>query len=158
RRGAAGNGGGGGLMEPLGDAIREELRRAGADAGAAADVATAWPAAVGEVIARNAWPMRTQADGTLVVHVRDSVWGFELTQRAGEIAERLPGRPPLRFLPGPLPDPAPAPQPATRVEPTAEQVREAASLAAPIDDPNLRESVAKAIRASLARRPDDRSV
>ena len=145
-------------MEPLGDAIREELRRAGAEAGAASDVAAAWVAVVGEEIARNAWPMRTQADGTLVVHVRDSVWGFELTQRAAEISPRLPGRPTLRFLPGPLPEPTPGRPAATPVEPTPEQASEAASLAAPIDDPNLRESVAKAIRAALARRPDDRSV
>jgi hypothetical protein len=44
------------------------------------------------------------------------------------------------------------------VEPTPEQAREAADLAAAIDDPNLRESVAKAIKASLARDPDGRSV
>ena len=80
-------------MEPLGDQIRAELSRVGADSGAAGDSVLAWPAAVGEEIARNAWPARTQPDGTLVVHVRDAIWGFELTQRAGEIAERLPGRP-----------------------------------------------------------------
>ena len=92
------------------------------------------------------------------MHVRDSIWGFELTQRATEIAERLPGRPRLRFVPGPLPDTVPEGSPEPRVEATAEQAREAAELAAGIEDPNLREYVAKAIKAALARAPADRSV
>jgi hypothetical protein len=113
---------------------------------------------VGEEIARNAWPARTQPDGTLVVHVRDSVWGFELTQRAGEIAGRLPGRPRLRFVPGPLPDAAPEPASPELLEATTEQAREAAALTSEIADPELREYVAKAIKMALARTPDDRSV
>ena len=144
-------------MEPLGEAIRSELRRVGADSGAG-DVATAWPAVVGEEIARHAWPARTQPDGTLVVHVRDSIWGFELTQRAGEISNRLPGGPRLRFVPGPLPDTTPEPAPMPATEATPEQAREAATLTAGIEDPDLRESVAKAIKSALARAPDDRSV
>jgi hypothetical protein len=144
-------------MERLGDEVRSELRRVGADSGAG-DVVTAWPEAVGDEIARNAWPARTNPDGTLVVHVRDSIWGFELTQRAGEISERLPGRPRLRFVPGPLPDIASEPAPPPVLEASPEQAREAAELVAGIDDPELRESVAKAIKVALARASDDRSV
>ena len=144
-------------MEPLGEQIRAELSRVGADSGAG-DAVSVWPAAVGEEIARNAWPARTQPDGTLVVHVRDAIWGFELTQRAAEISERLPGRPRLRFTPGPLPDASPEASPAPSVEPSPEQEREAAAIAAGIADPNLRESVAKAIKAALVRAPHDRSV
>jgi hypothetical protein len=144
-------------MEPLGEQIRFELRRVGADSGAG-DVVSAWPAAVGEEIARHAWPARTQPDGTLVVHVRDSVWGFELTQRAAEISGRLPGRPRLRFVSGPLPDTSPETSPPPPPEATPEQAREAAALTAGIEDQNLRESVAKAIKSALARAPDDRSV
>jgi Dna[CI] antecedent DciA-like protein len=144
-------------MEPLGDQIRAELSRVGADS-SAGDAVTAWPSAVGEEIARNAWPARTQPDGTVVVHVRDAIWGFELTQRAAEISERLPGRPRLRFVPGPLPDAVPEEAPEPRIEATPEQAREAAKLAAGIEDPDLREYVAKAIKAALARPPDDRSV
>jgi hypothetical protein len=144
-------------MEPVGDQIRAELRRVGADSGAG-DAVTAWPAAVGEEIANNAWPARTQPDGTLVVHVRDAIWGFELTQRAGEISGRLPGRPRLRFVPGPLPEATREGAPAARVEPSPEQAREAAELTAGIEDRNLRESVAKAIKIALARASDDRSV
>jgi hypothetical protein len=144
-------------MEPVGDQIRAELRRVGADSGAS-DAVSAWPAAVGEEIARHAWPARTQPDGTLVVHVRDSIWSFELTQRASEISDRLPGGPRLRFVPGPLPDAAPAAPPAPPAEATPEQAREAASLAAGIEDRELRESVAKAIKAALARASNGRSV
>jgi hypothetical protein len=144
-------------VEPLGDQIRAELSRVGADSGAGGAV-TAWSKAVGEEIARNAWPARTQPDGTLVVHVRDAIWGFELTQRAAEISERLPGRPRLRFTPGPLPETASGPPPAPRPEASPEQVREASALTAGIADPNLRESVAKAIKAALVRTPNDRPV
>ena len=144
-------------MEPLGEQIRAELQRVGADSGAG-DAVTVWPSAVGEEIARNAWPARTQPDGTLVVHVRDAIWGFELTQRAGEISARLPGRPRLRFTLGPLPDAAPEPPSEPRVEASPEHAREAAALVAGIEDPNLRESVAKVIKAALARAPDGRSV
>jgi hypothetical protein len=145
-------------LDQIGEQIRAELTRVGADSGAAGDAVTAWPAAVGEEIARNAWPARTQPDGTLVVHVRDAIWGFELTQRAAEISERLPGRPRLRFTPGPLPDTSSEPSPAPPVEASPEQAREAASLAAGIVDPDLRESVAKAIKAALARTRPDRPV
>jgi Dna[CI] antecedent, DciA len=144
-------------MEPLGEQVRAELRRVGADSGAG-DAATAWPRAVGDEIARNAWPARTQPDGTLVVHVRDAVWGFELTQRAGEISARLPGSPRLRFTPGPLPDTAPEPPAHPPPEASPEHAREAAALAAGIEDPDLRESVVKVIKAALARSPDDRSI
>jgi hypothetical protein len=144
-------------VEPVGEQIRAELSRVGADSGAG-DAVTAWPAAVGEEIARHAWPARTQPDGTLVVHVRDAIWGFELTQRATEISERLPGRPRLRFTPGPLPDAAAEPSPATRVEASPEQEREAAEIVAGIEDPELRESVAKVIKVALARGRNDRSV
>jgi len=144
-------------VEPVGDQIRAELSRFGADSGVG-DAVTAWPAAVGNEIARHAWPARTQPDGTLVVHVRDAIWGFELTQRAGEISDRLPGRPRLRFTPGPLPEAPSQPLPAPPIEASPEQARTAAELTAGIADQNLRESVAKAIKAALVRAPDDRPV
>jgi Dna[CI] antecedent DciA-like protein len=144
-------------MDRIGEQIRAELSRVGADSGAG-DAVTAWPAAVGDEIARNAWPARTQPDGTLVVHVRDAIWGFELTQRAAEISGRLPGRPRLRFTPGPLPETTAESPPPRSAEASPEQAREAAAITAEIADPDLRESVAKAIKAALARAPDDRPV
>ena len=145
-------------MEPVGEGIREELRRLGADSSAGVDQNDAWLAAVGPEIARNAWPARMQADGTLVVHVRDAIWGFELSQQAPEIAARLPGRPRLRFVPGPLPEEAPEKPPVAPPEPTPEEVREVEEMTASIDDRDLRESVAKVIKAALVRPPHDRSI
>ncbi len=120
------------------------------------EVLEAWPAAVGPEIARNAWPARFQRDGTLIVHTQDSVWSFELGQRAAEISERLPGKPSLKFVPGPLPelgaDPTPAtPQGSPSV--TVDQQERAAAWASGIEDAELREIVAKAAALSLARRP-----
>lgn len=118
------------------------------------DVVAAWPAAVGEEIARNAWPARFQRDRTLIVHTRDAIWGFELGHRAAEISSRLPGKPALKFVPGPLPEPGAEPPQATpeRSPPaTLEQVKEAARWASVIDDEELRALVARAAAASLAR-------
>jgi hypothetical protein len=118
----------------------------------------AWQEAVGEGIARNAWPSRVARDGTLHVHTADSVWAFELGQRAPEIAERL-GVPAVRFAPGPLPEPgAEAPEEAARraVEPGPWERAAGAEIAAPIEDQELRALVARAVAASLARAADDR--
>lgn len=145
-------------MEPLGDDLRRELRSLGPNA-AISETVEAWPAAVGAEIARNAWPARFQRDGTLVVHARDAVWAFELGHRAAEISGRLPGSPPLRFVPGPLPEPgAPAAEDAVREAPeaTVEERRQAAEWAASIEDEELREAVARAAAASLAARPGSR--
>ena len=114
----------------------------------------AWEAAVGPEIARNAWPARFQRDGTLIVHTKDAVWGFELQHRAAEIRERLPEKPALKFVPGPLPEPGSEPTPATpQGSPpiTLEQQRQAHEWASEIDDPDLRKLVEKAARSSLAR-------
>jgi hypothetical protein len=115
-----------------------------------------WPGAVGDAIARNAWPARIAKDGTVHVSTADSVWAFELGQQAAAIAERL-DVPRVRFAPGPLPeaqeDPA---QPA--LEPTLEEVELARALATAITDESLRESVQKAVRLSLARERRDRPV
>jgi hypothetical protein len=119
-------------------------------------VLEAWEAAVGPEIAQNAWPARFQRDGTLIVHTRDAVWGFELGQRAAEITERLPAKPALKFVPGPLPELGNEPTQATPVGSppvTLEQQERAAEWAANIEDEDLRNLVAKAAALSLARRP-----
>src|SRR3954465_4636063 len=77
-------------VDPLGSEIRAELRRFGPQAGMA-ELVERWPAVVGDAIARNAWPARISRDGTVQVHTADSVWAFELGQRAAEMAERLGG-------------------------------------------------------------------
>jgi len=115
-----------------------------------------WPEAVGEAIARNAWPARIARDGTVHVNAADSVWAFELGQRAREIADRL-GVEKVRFAPGPLPEPDP-PAPEPGVPPTPEEDERAAAIASSIEDENLRESVQKAVRLGLAQERRNRSV
>jgi hypothetical protein len=115
-----------------------------------------WPAAVGEAIARQAWPARIGKDGTVHVSTADSIWAFELGQQAREISERL-GVTRLRFTPGPVPqaddEAGPAP-----LEPTPQEEELARALATAIADEMLRESVQKAVRLSLARERRDRPV
>jgi hypothetical protein len=152
-------------MERIGDEVRRELGRFGT-AGAMTDLVAAWPGAVGETVAANAWPARVARDGTLHVNAASSTWAFELQQLEGEISERLraalgdgaPRR--LRFAPGPLPEPPPPDETEARKpppEPTLEQARAAHELAAGIASENLRKTVEKAARMSLASAADDRS-
>ncbi len=129
-------------------------------------IVSAWPGAVGEEVARNAWPARVARDGTLHVHTSSSVWAFELGQLAPRIVERLAAElgeqapKTLRFVQGHLPEAPPAAGGATRREtpvPSPEALAAAASLAAAIDDEELRERVARAAALGLARTPDGRS-
>jgi len=132
--------------------VRAELGRFGPQAGMV-DLVERWPAAVGPQIARFAWPSRIARDGTIHVATADSVWAFELGQRAEEISARLGGAR-LRFAPGPLPDPDPEPPPAA-VAPTPEDDRLAAELAGVVRDEKLRETVQKALSFALARGRSD---
>jgi Dna[CI] antecedent, DciA len=114
------------------------------------DLADRWPAAVGEAIARNAWPSRVGRDGTVHVNTTDSAWAFELAQQATAIAGRL-GVPAVRFAPGPLAGGEDARPPAGVALPSAEQSRAATEIAAAIEDESLREKVQKAVSLGLAR-------
>lgn len=143
-------------MEPLGSEIRAEFSRFGPQAGIA-EVVERWPAAVGEAIARNAWPARIARDGTVHIHTADSVWAFELGQRAADLAASL-GVGSLRFAPGPLPEPAEDPAPPTRITPSPEDEERARALASSIDDEKLRKSVQKAVSLSLARARNSPSI
>src|SRR3954470_17626493 len=128
-------------MDRLGDAVRRELGRFGTS-GEMADLVGAWPEAVGETVARNAWPARLARDGTLHVNAGSSAWAFELQQLESEIVGRLrevlgeaaPGR--LRVVPGRLPEPFVPPE-ERRAPPlpeaTLEQAREARGWAAEIE-------------------------
>jgi hypothetical protein len=152
--------------ERIGDDVRREFGRFG-PAGAIADVVAAWPDAVGDQIAQNAWPARIARDGTLHVATSSSAWAFELGMLEDDIRGRLAdalgaGAPSkLRFAPGPLPEPdvperdsAAAPPPAV----THQHEQAGEELAAQISDENLRKVVARAAAASLARPRDDRPI
>jgi hypothetical protein len=147
-------------MDRLGDGLDRELGRlGGAEAPVAAALVTRWPELVGEQIARNAFPARVARDGTLHVNTSSSSWAFELTQLRATILERLQaelgGAAPkgLRFAPGPLPEPG-TPDPKTVAPPppvpSPEHREQAAEAASAIEDPELRELVARAAAQSLA--------
>ena len=146
-------------MERIRSAVQSELGRFGPAAGMA-DAVAAWPAAVGDAIARNAWPARIGRDGTLFVNTADAVWAFELQHRAEEIAARA-GVERIRFIPGPVPQPSTetGPEAAARpLEPTEQDRLQAAAITEGIEDPELRETVARAVAASLARAASGRPV
>lgn len=157
-------------MERIGDSVGRELARSGGDAGAAlAEITSVWPQAVGEAVSRQAWPLRIARDGTLHVATASSTWAFELDRLAPEIHERLaalagefaPAK--LRFRVGPIPEPAALPQasdatPGELFQVTSEAASEAAELVAEIEDPELRQIVARAARASLTRARSDRDI
>jgi hypothetical protein len=145
-------------LHPIEQEIRRELARFGPAAGLG-EVVEAWPECVGEGIAANAWPARIARDGTLHVATSSSAWAFELTQLAESIQERLaehlgadaPAS--IRFAPGPLPERGPPPvETSERTVPKVSEAdrEEAARIAQAIEDPDLREAVAKAAEASLA--------
>jgi hypothetical protein len=151
-------------MEKLDGVLRRELGRFAPDhmgvGGDMVAIVRAWPGAVGETVARNAWPTRLARDGTLHVNASSSTWAFELGRLAEAILEQLRAElgdaapPALRFAPGPVPEPvAPQPDEASPAAPEidAEDRLEAAALAAAIEDEELRELVSRAAAASLAR-------
>jgi predicted nucleic acid-binding Zn ribbon protein len=147
------------VMEPLGADVRRELSRFGPAAGMS-DLVTAWPAAVGDGIARNAWPARLSRDGTLHVATRSSAWAFELAQLEPQLLDRVraevgevaPKR--LRFAVGRLPEASPEPKATPKqrgIEPSDADREAARLLAAEIADEELREAVAEAVAHGLAR-------
>ena len=148
-------------MERLEGAVRGALRGAGVpDAGALADVTRLWPEIVGDAIARASWPQRISRDGTLQVAAASSTWAFELGLLADQILGKLAaeigtGAPTtIRFNPGPVPAP-PAPLPAETpqqpLEIDADTRLLAEELTSAMTDAELRDTIARAAAASLAK-------
>jgi hypothetical protein len=148
-------------MERLGETVAAEVAGLGAVPGMA-ELVAAWRDAVGEQIARNAWPARLSRDGTLHVATADAAWAYELTQLAPRLLAQLGLLAPkgLKFVPGPIPEPDredAGGEARTRPNPGLQERRRAEQLAAPIGDEKMRELVARAAAASLARAAADRS-
>jgi predicted nucleic acid-binding Zn ribbon protein len=150
----------------IGDEVRRELSRFGPEAGIS-ELVTVWPEAVGPGVAANAWPARIARDGTLHVSTASSAWAFELTQLEETVVARLrehlgeeaPGH--LGFAVGPLPERGPEAVEEVRSsgpEVTPEHREEGSRIASEIEDPELREAVARAAAASLAIAGNDRSI
>ena len=153
-------------MERIGRGIDQELARFGPAAGMRRLVG-AWPAAVGETVARNAWPARLSREGTLHVSTSSSAWAFELAQLAPTVVKQLrdtlgeEAPVSVRFAPGRLPAPGPAPAAESQEpppQPSAEELAAAEAFAAGIADDDLRSLVARAAAASLARAAASRPV
>jgi hypothetical protein len=150
-------------MERIGREVERTLSQTGGDrALRLSRITAAWPEAVGEAVSRQAWPLRLGRDGTLHVATSSATWAFELDRLAPEIGAQLASAlgesPPrrFRFRVGPIPEPgslreAPGEGPSTPAEVPPEATAAAVSAAAAIEDPELRELVARAASASLAR-------
>jgi hypothetical protein len=142
-------------LEPLGAVLDGALPPTADRAADVSAIARRWPAAVGEAIAREAWPARLTADGELVVHASAAVWASELTHLEGDLRGRLEAvgivpAPRLRFTVGSVPrrpdallpeDAQPPPPPDPRADRWTAEIR----------DPELREAVSRAARSWLAR-------
>ena len=146
-------------MDRIGRDVRRELGRFGPEAGMA-DVVRAWSEAVGDAVARNAWPARIAGDGTLHVATSSAAWAFELTQLAPTVLDQLRSvlgeKTPvgLRFAAGRVPEQSPEAvenHASPAVQPTAQELSAAHSFAAPVDNAELRELLERAAAASLAR-------
>jgi hypothetical protein len=155
------------LPEGLFDTVAAELDRIGAGVGGAvlADVLVRWPEAVGETIARNAWPAKRSRDGTVLVHTSSSAWAQELTHLEEQVRAKLgPEAPRLRFAVGPLPAAGPETVPEAQRfvhRPTEAEAARAAEIAGGIGADDVREAVREACALSLAaqrRERTDRSV
>ena len=146
-------------MEKIGKSVERVLSRSGGGTALAlTEITAVWPEAVGAAVAREAWPLRVARDGTLHVATTSSTWAFELDRLSLEIEEKLrallgssaPRK--LRYRVGPVPEPgAPSDEPAEPTTVSAEVSAEAAFLTSEIEDPELRELVARTARASLSR-------
>ena len=150
-------------MERIGREVERELGRGGSrDAIPLAALTAAWPTVVGDAVARHAWPLRIARDGTLHVATASSTWAHELGFLSDEILERLRAQlgtdapTKLRCAVGPIPEvdrsDEESPEPLPDEDDMPFEVRsEAAAVASAITDPELREIVARAARASLLR-------
>ncbi|MGD0166960.1 MAG: DUF721 domain-containing protein [Gaiellaceae bacterium] len=145
-------------MDKLEREIQAEARRAGLPA--ASELVRVWPEAVGETIAANAWPARFARGGVLVVNTSSATWAFELKHLAVEILTRLrealgedcPRE--LRFSPGPVPARGKKREttgPSAGPDIGACERSQAERLTATIENDELRELVARAAAASLAK-------
>jgi hypothetical protein len=142
-------------LEVLSDVIGGALPESAGRAADVAAIARRWPQAVGEAIAREAWPARLTPDGELVVHASGAVWASELSHLARDLQGRLEAvgivpAPRLRFTVGAVPrrrdvEAEAAPQAPPPPDPRADR------WTAAIRDPELREAVSAAARSWLQR-------
>ncbi len=147
---------------PAGDVLRRFRRSAGAPAaGPAGAAAVAWPRVVGDAAALHSAPVRRTRAGVLTVACSSAAWAHELTMRRDELTRRLTDECPeagvvgLRFsvadhVPRAASPPsaaAPPPPPA----PTDDERAAATRATRDVEDPRVRDLIARATAASSAR-------
>jgi hypothetical protein len=147
---------------PAAEVLARFRRRSGAPVagGSVARISAAWPGVVGATVAAHSAPMRCTRAGVLSVACSSASWAHELTARREDLLARLieacpeAGLTGIRFAvadhafggrggAGPAPALAPTPSPADRASGEA--------LARDVQDPRLRELVARAAAAAAAR-------
>jgi hypothetical protein len=122
-----------------------------------ARIQLAWGAAVPPHVQRVAWPASVRGD-TLVLHVVDNQWLHELSYLRSDLLARLraagiDGLSDLRPRVGKVDELPPPPPPPVLPEPPldAEPERETIAAMSAVEDPGLRDVIAKA-RLALGRR------
>lgn len=115
-----------------------------------------WARAVPPRIAREAWPVRLDRDGVLLVHARSAVWAAELDALRERLLAAVRRHAPaigirdLRIRVGPLPElPTPPVEPPPRLRQPTELPADVAAAVARIGDDEVRDAVASAAAASL---------
>jgi hypothetical protein len=152
-----------GLPPSIRDSVHHELDRLGEGPGGAdlADLASGWAEAVGDTIARNAWPARRRRDGTVLVHTSSSAWAQELTHLEEQVRAKLgQAAPRLRFVVGPLPEAGRESVPDERRSlhrPTEREDAQAAEMTREVSVEAVREAIRKACALSLAAQRTERT-
>jgi hypothetical protein len=125
-------------------------------------VVRAWPGAVGEVVAHEAWPARITRDGTVLVNCRSAVWASELTHLSTRLRTALEaaGAGPvesLRFVVGAVPERRVPRAHGSVRDLSGREAAQARGWASAVRDPALRAAVEAAALASVARRAEGAS-
>lgn len=146
----------------IGDLLGRATRRLarGSDS-VLTSVRAAWPEASGPGTVNHAYPIRRSRAGVVTVACTDAVWAQELDMRTDELLDRLGrilGDPDavagLRFVVADhaIPEPDPGPRPARDLPPPApDSMAAAEAMVTGIDDPELRDLVARAAARSIDR-------
>jgi hypothetical protein len=145
-------------LEQIASAVDLALAGAGPAPAALTAIVRRWPAAVGELVAREAWPVRLQRDGVLLVHCRSSVWASELRHLEPRLRQALEEQgvtpaPVLRFAVGVVPRRV-SPSSGDRADAPLDGGQEALveAWSSRVSDVRLRRAVTRAARASLRAR------
>jgi len=144
--------------ERIGDVLARAVEGRPPTAASLAPIVRRWPGAVGELIAREAWPARLTGDGVLLVHCASAVWASELQHLEDRLRTSLEEggirpAPRMRFRVGAIPRrPRQGSTPAGPAPLSAQERERARAIAAGLRDARMRDAVEAAAGAVLRRR------